>query len=180
MSKNVLIISTSSRKGGNSEMLAEEFYRGAKDAGHNAEKICLYDKTIEFCKGCLACQHTGRCVIQDDADAIVQKMLSAEVIVFATPIYYYAVCGQMKTMLDRSNPLYGSDYAFKDVYLIATSADGDEGAMDGAQKELQGWIDCFVRSKLAGIVYGVGVTNVGDIRNKAALLKNAYDMGKAV
>ena len=125
MSKNVLIISTSPRKGGNSEILADEFAKGARQAGHQVEKVCLYDKTIGFCKGCLTCQKTRRCVIHDDADVIAQKMLTAEVIVFATPIYYYEMCGQMKTMLDRANPLFPADYAFRDIYLLASAAEKD-------------------------------------------------------
>lgn len=132
MSKSVLIISTSPRKGGNSDALAEEFARGAQEAGNRVEKIELYNKTIGFCKGCLACQKSLRCVIRDDADTIAQKMLTADVIVFATPIYYYEMCGQMKTMLDRANPLYPADYAFRDIYLLATAADTDKGTMDGA------------------------------------------------
>lgn len=74
---------------------------GARRAGHEVEKVSLKDKTIGFCKGCLACQKTGSCVIRDDAGAIVEKMLHADVLVFATPIYYYEMSGQMKTMLDR-------------------------------------------------------------------------------
>lgn len=106
MSKNILVISTSPRKGGNSETLADEFVRGAQEASHNLEKVCLYDKTIGFCRGCLACQKTRQCIIHDDADIIAKKMLTADVIAFATPIYYYEMCGQMKTMLDRANPLH--------------------------------------------------------------------------
>ena len=109
MKKNILILSTSPRKNGNSEMLAREFARGAEEAGHNVELLSLHDKTIGFCKGCLACQKTQQCVIHDDADAIVRKMKDAEVIAFATPIYFYEMCGQMKTLLDRSNPLFPSD-----------------------------------------------------------------------
>ena len=89
MNKKVLIISTSPRKNGNSEMLADAFLNGAKDAGNSVEKISLYDKTIGFCKGCLACQKPGRSVIHDDADIIVGKMLNANVLVFHTSIYYY-------------------------------------------------------------------------------------------
>lgn len=112
MSKNILVISTSPRKGGNSETLADAFIHGANESGHSTEKICLYDKTISFCKGCLACLKSHRCVIHDDADDIAQKMSKADVLVFATPIYYYEMCGQMKTMLDRANPLYDADYQF--------------------------------------------------------------------
>lgn len=71
MSKKVLVISTSPRKGGNSETLADEFVRGAREAGNDVEKVTLYDKDIRFCKGCLVCQNTQRCVIHDDADTIV-------------------------------------------------------------------------------------------------------------
>ena len=92
--KNILILSTSPRKNGNSEMLAREFARGAEQAGHNVELISLHDKTIGFCKGCLACQKTQRCVIHDDADAIVRKMKDAEVIAFATPIYFMRCAGK--------------------------------------------------------------------------------------
>ena len=179
MSKKVLIISTSFRKGGNSETLADEFARGAKEAGHQVEKICLYDKTIHFCKGCLACQKTGHCIIQDDADSIIQKMQVAEVIVFATPIYYYEMCGQMKTMLDRSNPLFPFDYKFQDIYLLASAADSNESAIDGAVKGLQGWIDCFEKATLKGVVRGVGLDNIGAIKESPVLHK-AYHIGNTI
>ena len=179
MSKKVLIISTSPRKGGNSDTLAEEFAKGAQEVGHEVEKINLRDKTIGFCRGCLACQKTGRCVIHDDADTIAQKMLTADVIVFATPIYYYEMSGQMKTMLDRANPLYPSDYAFRDIYLLATAADTDESAMDGAIKGLEGWIACFERAHLAGTVFGGGADAIGTIQGSPALEK-AYGMGKNI
>ena len=179
MSKKVLIISTSPRKGGNSDTLAEEFAKGAQEVGHEVEKINLRDKAIGFCRGCLACQKTGRCVIHDDADTIAQKMLTADVIVFATPIYYYEMSGQMKTMLDRANPLYPSDYAFRDIYLLATAADTDESAMDGAIKGLEGWIACFERAHLAGTVFGGGADAIGTIQGSPALEK-AYGMGKNI
>lgn len=179
MSKNVLIISTSPRKGGNSDILADEFAKGAAQAGHNVEKISLYNKTINFCKGCLVCQKTQRCIIHDDADTIAQKMLTADIIVFATPIYFYEMSGQMKTMLDRSNPLYTTDYSFRDIYLLATAADGEESAMDGAIKGLQGWIECFEKARLAGVIRGLGVDNVGAIKN-LPFMQAAYDMGKSV
>lgn len=179
MSKSVLIISTSLRKGGNSDTLAEEFARGAREAGNQLEKIELYNKTIGFCKGCLACQKSLRCVIHDDADTIAQKMLTADVIVFATPIYYYEMSGQMKTMLDRANPLYPANYAFRDIYLLATAADTEKSAMDGAIKGLEGWIACFEKARLAGTVFGGGADAMGTIQGNPALAK-AYEMGRTV
>ena len=105
MHKRVLVLSTSLRKGGNSDTLADAFIQGVREAGHTAEKVTLYDKTIGFCRGCLTCVQTQRCTIDDDANAIVRQMRTADVLAFATPIYYYGMCGQMKTLLDRSNPL---------------------------------------------------------------------------
>lgn len=179
MSKKVLVLSTSPRKGGNSDLLADEFVRGAREAGNSVEKITLYDKAIGFCKGCLTCQRTLRCVIHDDADAITQSMLTADVIVFATPIYYYGMCGQMKTMLDRANPLFPSDYQFRDIYLLAAAAEEEEHTVDGAVTGLQGWIDCFEKARLAGTVFAGGVTSVGEVQGHPAL-QRAYEMGQNV
>ena len=99
--------------------------RGAEEAGHNVELLSLHDKTIGFCKGCLACLKAGHCVIKDDAAEIAAKMHDADVLVFATPVYYYSVSGQFKTMLDRANPLFGTDYAFTKAYLLATAAENE-------------------------------------------------------
>ncbi len=106
MSKKVLIISTSLRKNSNSEALAKAFADGAFSAGNEVETVSLMGKNIAFCKGCLACQNLGHCVIGDDALEITEKMKNAEVIAFATPIYYYEMSGQMKTLLDRANSLF--------------------------------------------------------------------------
>ncbi len=179
MAKNVLIISTSPRKNGNSAALAEEFCRGALDAGNAVELVSLHDKSIGFCRGCLACQKTQRCVIHDDADAIREKMLHADVICFATPIYYYEMSGQMKTMLDRGNPLFTSDYAFRDIYLLSTAADDDDSTPSRAVSGLEGWIECFEKARLAGTVFCGGVNEVGDIEGNPKL-KDAYEMGRSV
>lgn len=177
MAKKVLIISSTPRKGGNSDILAEEFARGALDANHQVELIRLNDKQIGFCKGCLACQKTQRCVIRDDADMIAQKMLTVDVVVFAAPIYFYEMCGQMKTMLDRTNPLFPSDYAFRDIYLLATAADDQESAMDGAVKGLEGWIRCFEKTTLKGVLRGVGIDSLGAARDARDVMQAARTMG---
>lgn len=177
MSKNVLVISTSPRKGGNSDMLADEFMRGALEAGNQAEKITLYDKELNFCRGCLACQKIGRCVIRDDAAAIIEKMQKAEVIAFATPIYFYEMCGQMKTLLDRSNPLFPAEYAFRDIYFLSAAAEDEADTDSRAISGLEGWIACFDKARLAGTVFGGGADVVGAIKGNPALAQ-AYAMGK--
>lgn len=82
MSKNILIISTSLRFNSNSDLLAQSFEKGALEAGHLVERVTLRDKTIQFCKGCLSCVKTQKCVIHDDVNEIVEKMKEANVLVF--------------------------------------------------------------------------------------------------
>lgn len=179
MNKKVLILSSSPRKGGNSEALAAAFAEGAKEAGNQVETIYLREKQYSFCRGCLACQSIGHCVINDDTIEIVKKMHDADVLVFASPVYYYSISGQLKTMLDRANPLFGSDYAFTKAYLLAAAAEDGDETFEGSEKAVQGWIDCFDRCELAGTVYAGGVTEVGDIAGHPAIAK-AREMGKSI
>lgn len=179
MSKQVLIITSSYRKNGNSNLVAAQFARGAAESGHTVETVSLAEKTIGFCRGCLACQKTGRCVIADDAREIAEKMKQAEVIVFATPIYYYELSGQLKTMLDRANPLYDSDYHFREIYFISAAAEDEPTTPERALAGLGGWIDCFPKAQLKGTVFAGGVNNVGDVASHPAL-QTAYEMGQRV
>lgn len=177
--KHVLVISTSLRPGSNSDMLANQFIEGAKAAGHNVEKISLVGKNIQFCKGCLACQKLGKCVIDDDANKITEKVLDAEVVVWATPIYYYEMSGQMKTLIDRMNALYSLDYKFKEVYMLTTAAEDAPETPKRAETGLTGWIDCFENVRLAGTLFCGGVNDAKDIEGNEKL-KMAYEMGKNV
>lgn len=179
MSKHVLMISTSLRHPSNSDTLADAFLNGAEDAGNTVEKISLQGKTIAFCKGCLACQNLGHCVINDDALVITEKIKHADVVVWATPIYYYEMSGQMKTMIDRANSLYNTDYAFRDVYFLSVAAEDAPGVDERAVHGLEGWIACYEKAKLAGVVFAGGVNEPGEIKNHPALQK-AYDMGHAI
>ena len=178
MAKKVLIVSTSLRGGSNSDILAKECERGAKEAGHDVELVSLKGKDIRFCIGCLTCQSTGVCVLKDDVAAIMTKVKEAEVIVFATPIYYYEMSGQMKTLLDRLNPLYSADYKFRDIYMIATAAEDEESTFDKAYNGLQGWVDCFEKAKLKGIVTGGGINDANDAGKHVEVMQKAYELGK--
>ena len=177
--KRVLIVSASPRKNSNSEALALAFAEGAKSAGHEAELISLRGKTVNFCRGCFVCQETQRCVIHDDADQICQKALLADVLVFATPIYYYEMSGQLKTLLDRLNPLFPSDYAFKDVYMLTAAAEDEDYVPARAVSGLEGWVECFERAHLAGTVFMGGVTEAGENPDHPALVQ-ARKMGEAI
>lgn len=180
MPKKVLIISTSIRNNSNSEILAKEAERGAKDAGHDVEFVTLKDKEIKFCKGCLACQKLGHCVINDDANAITEKMKDAEVIVWATPVYYYEMSGQMKTLIDRANSLFAADYKFREIYVITSSADDGKDVVQTVINGVNGWIACFNGVKLAGYVNGGGLNDPADAKIRQDLLQQAYELGKNI
>lgn len=177
--KKVIVISTSLRAGSNSDMLADKFIEGALAAGNEVEKITLSGKSIGFCKGCLACQKLGKCVIDDDANAIMQKVLEAEVVCWATPIYYYEMSGQMKVLIDRMNAMYSLDYKFRDVYMLSTAAEDEPEVPKRAEAGLSGWIDCYPKSRLAGTLFCGGVDAPRTIRGSVKL-QEAYQLGKNI
>ena len=175
--KKVLVISTSLRQGSNSEQLADQFLKGAQSAGHQVTKIDLKQKDIKFCIGCLACHKCGSCILHDDMEHINDLMKQADVIVYATPVYFYEMSGQMKTLLDRTNPLYGSDYRFREVYILATAAEAHPETFDTLMNGVQGWVDCFPNVTIQGIVRGGDVTDSNEIQRHQELLQQAYTMG---
>ena len=179
MSK-VLIITTSLRTGSNSDLLAAKAAEGARAAGHEVEVISLKGKSIGFCKGCFACQKTLKCLIRDDAAEIAEKVKEADTLVFATPIYYYEMSGQMKTLLDRLNPLYPSDYKFRNVYMLSTAAEDEDLVCERAVSGLNGWVDCFEKAKFSGSLFCGGINDMGEAAGKEEELREAYDFGKAL
>ncbi len=120
--KNVLILSGSPRKCGNSDLLCDEFMRGAKEAGHKVEKINVADKKIAPCRACYACKGTGKCAIKDDMADILQAMIDADVLVLASPVYFYSIDAQLKALIDRTVARW-LEVKEKEFYYIATCAD---------------------------------------------------------
>ena len=179
MSK-VLVITTSLRAKSNSDILAERLIAGAKDAGHEVEHISLKGKEIRFCIGCLSCQKTQKCVLKDDAVEIAEKVKNADTLVFATPIYYYEMSGQMKTLLDRLNPLYPSDYKFRKVYMLSTATEDEEYVPEKAVSGLQGWVDCFEKAELAGSLFCGGISDAGEADGKKEDQDEACRFGKSL
>lgn len=177
--KKVVVISTSLRPGSNSHAMAEQFAEGAKAAGHSVELISLRGKEIKFCIGCLSCQKTGACVFRDDVPAIMDSVLAADVVCWATPIYYYEMSGQMKTLIDRMNAMYPKDYHFRDVYLLTTATENEDFTPKGAENGLQGWIDCFEKTNLKGHLFCGGVTDPKEIDGNSRL-KDAFELGRQV
>ena len=179
MSK-VIVISTSLRAKSNSDILTEQLIAGAKDAGHEVEPISLKGKKIGICIGSLPCQKTQQCVLKDDAIEIAEKVKNADTLVFATPIYYYEMSGQMKTLLDRLNPLYPSDYRFRKVYMLSVAYEDEEYVPEKAVNGLQGWVDCFEKAEFAGSLFCGGISDPGEADGKDTEKDEAYQFGRAL
>ncbi len=179
MSK-IVFISASLRANSNSELLAQRAAQGARDAGHDVEFISLKGKTVKYCIGCLACQKTRKCVQNDDVPAIAAAVKDADSVVFVTPIYYYEMSGQLKTLLDRLNPLYGSDYAFRRIYLISVAADDADSTPERAVNGLGGWIECFEKASFGGQLFCGGLDGAGEAAKSGDYCEKAYAFGKAL
>ncbi|HOW13666.1 flavodoxin family protein [Methanosarcina sp.] len=179
MSKNVLILSASPRKGGNSDLLCDQFMLGAKEAGNAVEKIFLRDKEINYCTGCGTCFNMEKnCPQKDDMPEALEKMIAADVIVMATPVYFYTMNGQMKTLIDRTCSRY-TEINDKEFYFIATAADDNKQAMERTFEGFRGFTSCLEGANEKGVIYGIGAWNIGDIKGSKAM-EQAYEMGKAV
>ena len=177
--KKVLILEGSPRPNGNSCILSGEFARGAEEAGCSVETVQVARKKLSGCLGCNACYRNGGvCVQKDDMEEIRGKMLEADVIVLASPIYFYSMTAQMKTMIDRT-------YAFfqklegKTFYFIITCAATDASFTETMLASLRGFTCCVPDAKEGGVVLGVGAMEAGEIRSTPAM-QQAYEMGRNV
>ena len=179
MGKTVLVLSASPRKEGNSDILCDQFARGAREAGHHAEKIFLGDKSIKYCIGCETCmQNGGICIQDDDMEEILSKMIDADVIVLATPVYFYSMDAQLKTVIDRTVSRY-AEIENKEFYFIATAATNERQLIELTIDGLRGFISCLENAMEKGVVYGYGVWKKGDVNNKDTM-DQAYEMGRRV
>lgn len=179
MSKKVLILSGSPRKGGNSDILCDEFMRGAEKAGNTVEKLRIAEKKIGYCKACYFCgKSDGVCVIKDDMAEILEKMHWADVIVLASPVYFYSIDAQMKAVIDRTLAQW-TKIKNKDFYYILTAAEFTDTVMDCSLECFRGLAACLSGSKEMGVIYGKGVYEPGEVKN-TPLIQEAYEMGSNV
>jgi len=173
------VLSASPRKGGNSDILCDQFMLGAEETGNQVEKIFLRDKEINYCLACDVCKNNGGgCDQDDDMAEVLDKMIAADVIVMATPVYFYTMDAQMKTLIDRTYARY-TEINNKEVYFIVTAAVRNKNALERTIEGFRGFTFCLNGAKEKGIVYGTGAWNIGDIKGTKAM-PEAYEMGKAV
>ncbi len=178
MRKQILILSGSPRKGGNSDLLCDAFGKGAAEAGHQVEKIRVAEKQIGFCRGCYACKNTGICAVKDDMAEVLRKMIAADVLVLASPVYFYAIDAQLKALIDRTVARW-QEVKDKELYYIMTAADAERASMETTLACFRGYADCIAGAREMGVIYGTGVYEKGEVKNTAAL-EEAYRMGKSV
>lgn len=175
--KKILILSSSARKGGNTDLLCDEFIRGAESKGHVVERLHVAFMQVKGCLGCRACQGNGGiCIQKDDMVSIYEKMKEADVIVYASPVYFYSFNAQLKAVMDRTFAIERiiSD---KTVYLIATGAAPEEKYMSLIIDHFRKYISCFQGLHIGGIIIGCGTTEKGDILSSLTMQK-AFEAGK--
>ncbi|GAB6172989.1 flavodoxin family protein [Paradesulfitobacterium aromaticivorans] len=159
-------------------MLCDQFLLGAQEAGNQTEKIFLRDKKIGYCTGCESCYISHKCVQKDDMAEILEKMIAADVIVMATPVYFYTMDAQIKTLIDRTVPRY-EEITGKEFYFIVTAADSSKQSMERTLDGFRGFTVCLNGAKEKGVIYGVGAWRKGDIIGSTAM-DQTYEMGKTV
>ena len=178
--KKVLILSGSQRKGGYSDVLCDEFAKGARDAGNDVEKIRVVEKKIAPCTGCYYCKdHAGKCAFNDDMADVLQKIIDCDVLVLSSPVYFYSVCAQLKTVIDRTVARW-TEIANKDLYYIATAAEEDPDTLDITLACFHGFAMCIDGYEEKGTLYGKGVYEKGDVLNRPELITIAYEMGNSI
>ncbi len=176
--KKVLIISSSPRKKGNSQALCEQFAKGALAAGNQVELVRLAEKEIGYCRACDACfRNDGTCVQKDDMAILLQQFQEADVLVLATPVYFYGICAQMKTFIDRTYPIW-QHLGKKEVYYII-SAGLDEKIIQRSLGDLDGFVEHLEEYEIKGRIYAAEVMDAGLVTG-TPLMDEAYQLGMQV
>ncbi|MDO4163487.1 MAG: flavodoxin family protein [Bacteroides sp.] len=177
--KKVLIISGSPRKGGNTDLLCDEFARGAAEVGGDVEKIFLSDYQIDYFTEADE-QRTGDSahVAQDDAPMLIDKLVDADIIVLASPVYFMNITGQMKTFIDRTFSRF-RDMKDKEFFYITACADPAESTADFAIAGFRGFVMCLPNPTERGWVKAVGMGRKGGVKG-TQYMDEAYQLGKKI
>lgn len=150
--KNILIISSSPRKKGNSQILCEQFKKGAEAKGHQVKIVRIMEQNIGFCRACDGCMRNGgTCVLKDDMAEILKMFQKADVLVLATPVYFYGISAQMKTFIDRTYPIW-QHLGKKEVYYIISAGLGED-IIERSLGDLNGFVEHLEEYRIAGKIY---------------------------
>ena len=176
--KIVVLFGSPNRKG-STNILVEEFRRGAEESGHLVEVIDICHADIHPCTGCVACGYEGPCVHKDDVDVIRQKLLASDMVVFATPLYYYGMSAQLKTVVDRFcayNSSLNSRHIKSALLTVAWNADDwTFEALTAHYKTLVKYINFDDKGMILG--YGCGSPAM---TQKSRYPQMAYELGRGL
>ncbi len=180
----ILAIMASPRKGGNSDLLLDEFLRGVEEGGGEFEKLSVGDLKISPCREILACEKDGECVIKDEMDSVYQKLLEAEKIVIASPIFFYGFPAHFKALIDRCQVLWVRKHLLgiepanspKRAFALLLGATKGERLFDGVLLTLRYFLEPL-NAGLSGTLLYRKVEKKGDIQNHPTAMKEAYDAG---
>jgi multimeric flavodoxin WrbA len=182
--KKVVILMGSPRRKGNTAALAERIARGAADAGAQVDTYYLHGMKIAACGACEGCHRPGStgCVVLDDMQRLYPELRAADAIVLASPIYWFTMSAQLKTVVDRCYALMLPDgsHEFKDKRIGLAFAFGGDDALDsGCVNAVRAFQDAFrfIGAEITGIVYGSG-TKEGDIRANSQVMDDAAELGR--
>lgn len=178
MSKIAVLIG-SPRKGGNTEILADAFIDGAKQR-HEIEVISVTDVKVKGCTGCNFCytDKSHRCVQKDDMQSIYEKLIPADVIVIATPVYFYGISSQLKCIIDRLHNPIRNNFKVKKLILLSVAADTIPTVFDSVKTMYNSVLEYFSLEN-GGVVTVFGVKEKGDIINNSAL-QEAFELGAGI
>lgn len=173
----IIILQGSPNKNGSTSILAEEFSRGAEEAGHTVVRFDLTDLDIRPCTGCVACGYEGPCVQHDDNQKIRSEILSADMVVFATPLYYYGMSAQLKTVIDRFCA-YNSSITRKHMRsaLLSVAWNSDDWTFDALESHYQTLVR-YLDLEDQGMVLGRGCGSPS-MTKRSRFPKMAYELGK--
>ncbi|MCX6095800.1 MAG: flavodoxin family protein [Candidatus Bipolaricaulota bacterium] len=180
--KKVLVLLGSPRKEGSSASLARCLAEGAQSAGAEVEEVVIQDLDIRPCAACEACHKEGSkgCVVKDDMPLVYEKLLEADAIVFASPVYWFTFSGQTKLVIDRFYALEsqkGNALAGKHIGILLSYGDRDP-VRSGAVNALRTFQDVFryIGAEIVGTVYGTGLPD-GRLVNGEELAREARELG---
>ena len=174
---NIILLQGSPNKKGSTNILAEAFQRGAREAGHQVQRFDLMDFKIHPCTGCVSCGYEGPCVQKDDNQKIQEAILNADMIVFATPLYYYGMSAQLKTVIDRFCA-YNSSITRKHMKsaLLAVAWNSDHWTFDALESHYKTLVR-YLDFDDQGMVLGKGCGTPSMTRN-SGFPELAYELGK--
>ena len=175
----ILVLTGSPHRHGSTDLLANEFIRGAEEAGHEVTRFDAAFSAIRPCLGCDGCRESGVCVQKDDMAAVLDALLQADLVALVTPLYYYGISAQLKAVIDRTVARW-TEIENKILFYIMTAAEEDEDTMDGTLACFHGFAMCINGYEERGILYGKGVSDKGDVKNRPELMQIAYEMGQSV